>query len=149
MQSACGLLWTRDNLFLIFTSYCEIKTRKDVLLKLWNKSQSYSSTTIKWHLLLHDPKKSLDCLWRFCPRPVRKNVDNSNRLEYFEKNLPMHWYWQDVAQGIVKCHLGLAEALLRFKFWKKRKKEKVNSPISWTEWNILINFWVNIDINKN
>ena len=23
-----------------------------------------------------------------------------------------------------------------------------NSPISWTEWNILINFSVNIDINK-
>ena len=23
-----------------------------------------------------------------------------------------------------------------------------NSPISWTEWNILINFCVNIDINK-
>ena len=31
----------------------------------------------------------------------------------------------------------------RFKFWKSE-----NSPISWTEWNILINFCVNIDINK-
>ena len=26
--------------------------------------------------------------------------------------------------------------------------KKLNSPISWTEWNILINFCVNIDINK-
>ena len=66
-----------------------------------------------------------------------------NRLEYFDKILHTHWYWQDVAQEIVKCHLGLAEALPRFKFWKSE-----NSPISWTEWNILINFCVNIDINK-
>ena len=64
-------------------------------------------------------------------------------MEYFDKILHTHWYWQDVAQEIVKCHLGLAEALPRFKFWKSE-----NSPISRTEWNILINFCVNIDINK-
>ena len=29
-------------------------------------------------------------------------------------------YWQDVAHEIVKWHLGLVEALLRFNFWKKR-----------------------------
>ena len=29
------------------------------------------------------------------------------------------------------------------KFWKSE-----NGPISWTEWNILINFCVNIDIDK-
>ena len=66
-----------------------------------------------------------------------------NRLEYFDKILHTHWYWQDVDQQIVKCHLGLAEALPRFKFWKSE-----NSPISWTEWNISINFCVNIDIDK-
>ena len=39
-------------------------------------------------------------------------------VEYFDKLLRKHWYWQDVAQGIVKYHLGLAEALPRLKFWK-------------------------------
>ena len=66
-----------------------------------------------------------------------------NRLEYFDKILHTYWYWQDVAQEIVKYHLGLAEALPRIKFWKSK-----NSPISWTEWNILIKFCLNIDINK-
>ena len=61
----------------------------------------------------------------------------------FCKILHTQWYWQDVAQVIVKCYLGLAEALLRFKFWKSEK-----STISWTEWNIVIKFSVNIDINK-
>ena len=70
-----------------------------------------------------------------------KNVEKVrlllNRLEYFDKILDTHWYWQDEAQEIVKCYLGLAEALPRFKFWKSE-----NSPISWTEWNILINFCI-------
>ena len=66
-----------------------------------------------------------------------------NRLEYFNKILHTHWNWQDVAQEIVNCYLGLAEALPRFRFWKSE-----NSPISWTEWNILINFCLNIDIDK-
>ena len=35
------------------------------------------------------------------------------------------------------------EALPSAKFWKSE-----NGPISWTEWNILINFCVNIDIDK-
>ena len=39
--------------------------------------------------------------------------------------------------------MGLVEALPRFKFWKSE-----NSPISWTEWNTLINFFVNIDIHN-
>ena len=40
-------------------------------------------------------------------------------MEYCDEILHTHWYWQDVAQGIVKCHLALVEVLLRFKFWKK------------------------------
>ena len=77
------------------------------------------------------------------PTSSWKNVDNANRLEYFDKNLHTHWYWQDVAQEIVKCHLGLAEGLPRFIFWKWE-----NSPIFWNEWNNFINFCVNIDMNK-
>ena len=45
-------------------------------------------------------------------------------------------------QEIVKYHLELAEALTRFKFWKSE------IALSLTEWNILINVCVNIDINK-
>ena len=40
-------------------------------------------------------------------------------MEYYDEILHTHWYWQDVAQKIVKCHLGLVEVLPRFKFWKK------------------------------
>ena len=43
-----------------------------------------------------------------------------NRVDYCDETLHTHWYWQDVAQEIVKCHLGLAEALPRFKFLKKQ-----------------------------
>ena len=42
-----------------------------------------------------------------------------NWVEYCDEILHTHRYWQDVAQEIVKCHLGLAEVLPRFKFWKK------------------------------
>ena len=48
--------------------------------------------------------------------------------------LHTHWYWQDVAQVIVKCHLGLAEALPRFKFWKKQQQQ-------WN-WSYLETFWI-------
>ena len=41
-------------------------------------------------------------------------------VDHCDETLHTYWYWQDVAQEIVKCHLGLAEALPRFKFWKKQ-----------------------------
>ena len=44
-----------------------------------------------------------------------------NWVDYCDETLRRHWYWQDVAQDIVKCHLGLAEALPRFKCWKTVK----------------------------
>ena len=43
-----------------------------------------------------------------------------NWVDFCDETLHTHWYWQDVAQEIVKCHLGLAEALLRFKFSEKK-----------------------------
>ena len=66
-----------------------------------------------------------------------------NRLECFDKILQTIWSWKDLAQGIAKWLLSSAEALPGAKFWKSE-----NGPISWTEWNILINFCVNIDIDK-
>ena len=44
-----------------------------------------------------------------------------NWADCCDETLHTHWYWQGVAQEIVKCHLGLAEALPRFKFWKTVK----------------------------
>ena len=65
-----------------------------------------------------------------------------NWVDYCDETLHTHWYWQDVAQKIFKCHLGLAEALPRFKFWKT-----VTGPISWNFLNILIKLCINIAID--
>ena len=137
-----------------------------------------------------------------------------NWVEYFDKLLRKHWYWQDLAQEIAKWHfhwsrlcrapnsekvimalslelsgilwwnfayililtsctpwdcqmafeigwvfaqvhilkksetiakwhLSSVEALPSAKFWKSE-----NDLISWTEWNILIDFCISIDIIK-
>ena len=62
-----------------------------------------------------------------------------NWVEYFDKLLRKHWYWQDLALEIAKWHFSLVEALPSSKFWKSD-----NGAISWTEWNIVMN----IDIDK-
>ena len=41
-----------------------------------------------------------------------------NWVEYCDEILNAHWYWQDVAPGIVNCHLSLVEALSRSKLNK-------------------------------
>ena len=66
-----------------------------------------------------------------------------NWVEYFDKLLRKHWYWQDLAQEIAKWHFSLVEALPSSKFWKSD-----NSAISWTEWNIVMKFCIYIDIDK-
>ena len=45
--------------------------------------------------------------------------------------LHTHWYWQGVAQEIVKCHLELVEVLLRFKILLLFKQQK-------NEWKIAL-----------
>ena len=132
--------------------------QKQLNRQLWNSVNSYRTTAVLTIYLIARPQESqlkveflgVPYNQTFLSPPVCedfdaglfvKNVDN--RLGYFDKILHTQWYWQDVAQEIVKCHLGLAAALPRFKFWKSE-----NNPISWTEWNILINFCVNIDIKK-
>ena len=66
-----------------------------------------------------------------------------NWMEYFDKLLRKHWYWQDLAQEIAKWHFSLVEALPSSKFWKSD-----NGAISWTEWNIVMKFCIHIDIDK-
>ena len=58
-----------------------------------------------------------------------------NWVKYFDKLLRKHWYWQDLAQEIAKCHFSTVEVLPSSKFWKSE-----NGPISWTEWNIVMKF---------
>ena len=57
--------------------------------------------------------------------------------------LQTHWYWQAVPHEIIKWHVSSVEALPNAKFWKSE-----NGLIPWTEWNILIDVCVNIDIIK-
>ena len=66
-----------------------------------------------------------------------------NWVEYFDKLLRKHWYWQDLAQEIANWHFSLVEALLSSKFWKND-----NGAISWTEWNIVMKFCKHNDIDK-
>ena len=64
-----------------------------------------------------------------------------NWVEYFDKQLCKHWYWQDLAQEIAKWHFSSVEALPSTNFWKSD-----NGAISWTEWNIVMIFCIHIDI---
>ena len=47
-----------------------------------------------------------------------------NLLEYFDKILQTHLYWQDLDRGIARCNLSLTEAMWRSKFWKSEKCHK-------------------------
>ena len=64
-------------------------------------------------------------------------------LEYFDKLLHTHWYWQHLTQEIAKLNLSSVQALQSAKFWKSE-----NGPIAWTEWNIEMKFCIHIDIEK-
>ena len=66
-----------------------------------------------------------------------------NWVEYFDKVLRKHWFWQDLAQEIAKWHFSLVKALPSSKLWKSD-----NGAISWTEWNIVMKFCIHIDIDK-
>ena len=66
-----------------------------------------------------------------------------NWVEYSDKLLRKHWYWQDLAQEIAKWHFSSIQALPSSKFWKSD-----SGAISWTEWNIVMKFCIHIDINK-
>ena len=76
--------------------------------------------------------------WGFAERRILKKWNWSyllNWVEYFDRLLHKQWYWQDLAQEIVKCHFSSVEILLSSKFWKSE-----NGPIFWTEWNIVMKF---------
>ena len=62
-----------------------------------------------------------------------------NWVEYFDKLLRKHWYYQDLVQEIVKNHFSSVEVLPSSKFWKSE-----NGPVSWTEWNIMMTFCIHV-----
>ena len=58
-----------------------------------------------------------------------------NWVEYCDRLLRKHWYYQDLAQEIVKCHSSSVDILPSSRFWKSK-----NGHISGTEWNNLMKF---------
>ena len=58
-----------------------------------------------------------------------------NWVEYFDKLLRKHWYWQDLAQEIANWRFLSVEALPSSEFWKSE-----NGPISRTVKNIVMKF---------
>ena len=64
-----------------------------------------------------------------------------NWVEYFDKLLRKHWYWQDLAQETAKWHFSLVEAVASSKLWKSD-----NGAISWNVWNIVMKFCIHIGI---
>ena len=66
-----------------------------------------------------------------------------NWVEYFNKLLRKHWYWQGLAQEIANWQFLSVEALPSFKFWKRE-----NGPISRTVKNIVLKFCIHIHIDK-
>ena len=84
--------------------------------------------------------------WGFAERQILKKWKWPyllNWVEYFDRLLRKHWYWQHLAQEIVKCHFSSVEVLPSSKFWKSK-----NGRISWTEWNIVMKFCSHIGMNK-
>ena len=58
----------------------------------------------------------------FAGRQILKKLKwryHFNWVEYCDEIVHTYWYWKDVPNETVKCHLGVSEALPRFKFWKK------------------------------
>ena len=72
--------------------------------------------------------------WGFAERQILQKWKWTyllNWVEYFDKLLRKHWYWQDLAHWPSS------------KFWKSE-----NDPISRTVKNIVMKFCIHIDINK-
>ena len=110
-------------------SNSETKWNWPYLLNLLVYFDNILQTHYYWHDLDRGIAKSSprDCKMTFnigrgCAElQILKKWKWPNWVDYCDETLHTHWYWQDVAQEIVKCHLGLAEALPRFKFWKTVK----------------------------
>ena len=119
--------------------------------------QNVPHEIVKWHLWLVEflPRFKFWKKWDYCKitfiigrgfakRQILKKWKWRyllNWVEYFDRLLRKYWYYQDLAQEIVKCHFSSVEVLLSSKFWKSE-----NDPISWTKCNIVSKFCIHIGI---
>ena len=54
---------------------------------------------------------------------IWKPLQVLNHMGYFDNILCTHWYWQDLARGIAKCHFSFTATMFR------QKKEKKNENV--------------------
>ena len=134
--------WDCQMIYGIGRGFAEVQ-----ILKKWNWPYPlnllvYFDKILHIHYYWHDLDRGIakssprDCKMTFnicrgCAElQILKKWKWPNWVDYCDETLHTHWYWQNVAQEIVKCHLGLAEALPRF------KSEK--------QWNWLYLYFLNI-----
>ena len=109
----------------------------------------------KWHLTSVEAVSSSK-FWKSYNGDISWTEWNIVMKYWYDKMYPMRlsndiWGWSNFCRGsnseksktIAKWHLSSVEALPSAKFWKSE-----NGLISWTEWNILIDFCINIVFNK-
>ena len=145
--------WDCQMIFGIGRGFAEVQILKQVKLAL--SLEPFGIFFVKilhthyyWHALDRRIAKfsPRDCKMTFnigrgCAElQILKKWKWPNWVDYCGKTLHTHWYWQYVAQEVVKCHFGLAEALPRFKFWN-------SETISWNFLNILMKLCINIAID--
>ena len=70
-----------------------------------------------------------------------------SQLEYFDKILQTHWYWQDLAQGIAKWHLSSVEAFAERQILNKWKWPYL---LNWVEYfnKLLRKHWYWQDVTQ-
>ena len=112
--------------------------------------QDVAHEIVKWHLRLAEflprfkfwkkwdySKMTFIIGWGFAERQILKKWKWSyllNWVEYFNRLLRKHWYWQDLAQEIAKCQFSSVEVLSSSKFWKVKMALSLElSGILW--WN--------------
>ena len=82
--------------------------------------------------------------WGFAERQILKKWKWPylfNCMEYFDKLLREHWYWQELTKEIANRHFLSVEAMPISSFWISE-----NDLISWTVKNIVMKFCIHVDI---
>ena len=136
--------WTEWNIVMKFCIHIDIDKLYPMRLSndIWDRLSFCrgSNSEKKWDYC----KMSRTIGWGFTERQTLKKWKWPyllNWVEYFDRRLLKHWYYQDLAQEIVKCHFASVEVLPSSKFWKSEI-----GLISWTDRNIVMKFCLHIGI---
>ena len=135
--------WGSQMTFGIDRGFAEVQILKTVKFNFktfWNIWKNFADTLILTRSSSRNWKMTFIISRGFAECQILKKW---KWVQYFDKLLRKHWYWQVLAQEIAKWHFSLVEALPSSKFWKSD-----NGAISWTEWNIVMKFCIDIDIDK-